>query len=682
MAIVDFVMTDRGGLRWKDHQIHTNGSDWYILGWSADLNTFAMFKTSSKGIPNATNGGTPWKIADPNRSPISHTPFISYSISAPVTVQVGTTIHVFYTQYWSTLSDYSILYITFDMTTDTWGTPDTSGPFADGTAYPGAAEELSTRAVVALGANDFLVAYRWDKQTGPGPGPPRTAEIRFARRTAGVWGAPFTAVTTTTGGETYLVSDEICLFNESGTDLVHLYWYQNGGPLYPGPNTTEHQFRAKSYSLSGGTFGTEQTIVSGISRVPPTGTTVFNSLLYPTTLSFSGEVIVPFKMTQETGNPVSSEVAYTIQGDYTSVNPTYSLKVINPNFYGYLTPPVAVVNNSGTLCVLSGTYTPDFLGPSGFTPGPPRQFLHRYTAGVWGAEETFYAYASGAGEYPPLTTNAALSPILWQYSGPELGGLATEIHHPFYPADFIRNLQNIAVISDTGATFGVAAVAGVNWADEIQGDETPVTYTLIEDPGSGGPCPDVTINIAGCPVDIDGTDYDPGDTVTITAGDTITVSPVSCPPYPPDPEIPPDADPPFPPTYPYPFITYDIYGRENLALNLKMVRGDTFKFNAQIILNGAPVDLTGGTIRMTAKWSTSDEDINAVFQLSSPASGIVVTSAPTGEIAVTIASALTSPLPPKKVELPYDIQFVNSIGEVFTVLYGTLVIVSDVTVTA
>jgi len=155
-----------------------------------------------------------------------------------------------------------------------------------------------------------------------------------------------------------------------------------------------------------------------------------------------------------------------------------------------------------------------------------------------------------------------------------------------------------------------------------------------------------------------------------------------CPDCPDTGDLPPDADPPFPPVYPYLFSTNDIYGRDNLSLNLKFVRGDSYSFNAAIILNGQPVDLTGGIVRMTAKWSVSDIDANAVFQLSSATSGITITSASAGEIRVDIPSSATTSLPAKKVELPFDIQFVNSLGKVFTVLYGTLVIVPDVTITA
>lgn len=150
----------------------------------------------------------------------------------------------------------------------------------------------------------------------------------------------------------------------------------------------------------------------------------------------------------------------------------------------------------------------------------------------------------------------------------------------------------------------------------------------------------------------------------------------------PFPVTPPDSDPPFPPVYPYFFSTEDIYGRDHLSLNIKMVRGDTFQFDAVITRDSLPVDLTDGTIRMTVKWSVADPDVDAVFQLSSATSGITITDAEEGAYSVTIAHALTTSLPSKKVELPYDIQFVDVAGNVYTVLQGILTVVPDVTLTA
>lgn len=146
----------------------------------------------------------------------------------------------------------------------------------------------------------------------------------------------------------------------------------------------------------------------------------------------------------------------------------------------------------------------------------------------------------------------------------------------------------------------------------------------------------------------------------------------------PTPLLPPTADPPFPPVWPYLFSTNDIYGRDNLSLNLKMVRANTFSFDAAVILNGAPVDITGGTLSFTAKWSVLDLQANAVITLTS-SSGILVTDAALGEFTVTIPHSATLSLPFHEVNLPYDIQLLDSLGHYYTVLLGNLKVVPNIT---
>ncbi len=145
--------------------------------------------------------------------------------------------------------------------------------------------------------------------------------------------------------------------------------------------------------------------------------------------------------------------------------------------------------------------------------------------------------------------------------------------------------------------------------------------------------------------------------------------------------LPTNADPPFPPVWPYLFSTNDIYGRDNLNVDLKMIRGDTFVFDIAVVLNGAAVDITSGLLRMTAKWAVTDADIVAVFQLSSPASGIVITNATGGLATVTIPPADTVGLPAYTTTLAYDIQLEFSATEIYTVLRGNLIVFPDVTLT-
>lgn len=121
------------------------------------------------------------------------------------------------------------------------------------------------------------------------------------------------------------------------------------------------------------------------------------------------------------------------------------------------------------------------------------------------------------------------------------------------------------------------------------------------------------------------------------------------------------------------------YGRDFLNLNLKMIRGNDYSFNIQVILNGNAVNLSGGTLRMTAKWNLTDSDANEVFSVFSPNNGITFISQTNGTATVTIASGLTNiaAIPFHRVDLPYDIEYTDQSGKIFTVMYGTLTILPN-----
>jgi len=143
--------------------------------------------------------------------------------------------------------------------------------------------------------------------------------------------------------------------------------------------------------------------------------------------------------------------------------------------------------------------------------------------------------------------------------------------------------------------------------------------------------------------------------------------------------LPRDADPPFPPVFPYLFSTDVIYGRDHLNVNLTMVRLDDFEFDIVATLNGSPINLTGCTLKMTAKWRPEDADNQAVFQIYSPSNGISITDATNGTAHVLIASTLTSALPLHTVYLPFDIQLFDSTSKIRTLTLGTLKVVPDIT---
>lgn len=145
-------------------------------------------------------------------------------------------------------------------------------------------------------------------------------------------------------------------------------------------------------------------------------------------------------------------------------------------------------------------------------------------------------------------------------------------------------------------------------------------------------------------------------------------------------QLPPNSDPPFPPVWPYTFDSSLLYGRDHLGQNITWVRGDTFIFTCTITQNGSPVNITGGTLKLTAKWDVTDTEGNAVFKCdSNTPDGIVLTSPTLGVATITISSAKTSSLPSHNVNLFYDIQYTDSSGNVSTVMLGKALIKVDVT---
>jgi hypothetical protein len=115
--------------------------------------------------------------------------------------------------------------------------------------------------------------------------------------------------------------------------------------------------------------------------------------------------------------------------------------------------------------------------------------------------------------------------------------------------------------------------------------------------------------------------------------------------------------------------------------NIVMDRGDepTWPVVAYQSDGITPYDLTSAKLYFTAKESTAYGDSRAVFQKSSPSTGITVTDATAGEFTVTLASTDTNSLPPKKLRLEYDLQLITSGGTILTLTRGILIVRPDVT---
>lgn len=115
--------------------------------------------------------------------------------------------------------------------------------------------------------------------------------------------------------------------------------------------------------------------------------------------------------------------------------------------------------------------------------------------------------------------------------------------------------------------------------------------------------------------------------------------------------------------------------------NLTMVKSNTFSMDYTVLLNGTAVNITGATLRFTAKYNVTDADASAVFQLYSPSNGITITSASAGTGVITIPVSATSTVAEDTngVPLYYDFQITDSGSNVYTLNYGVLKVLPNVT---
>lgn len=138
--------------------------------------------------------------------------------------------------------------------------------------------------------------------------------------------------------------------------------------------------------------------------------------------------------------------------------------------------------------------------------------------------------------------------------------------------------------------------------------------------------------------------------------------------------------PPFPPVYPILFSSDLVYGRENFSAELKMIRGDTYGRTLIVFQDGQYFDLSECSVRMTFKWDYDDDDADA-FLILTEGDGITVNDPTHGQFQFLIQPADTEGLEPRKIDLVYDAQVVDNLGNVYTVSYGKLTIIPDVTIT-
>lgn len=111
------------------------------------------------------------------------------------------------------------------------------------------------------------------------------------------------------------------------------------------------------------------------------------------------------------------------------------------------------------------------------------------------------------------------------------------------------------------------------------------------------------------------------------------------------------------------------------ATSIEMFRGDTAQINAAVKTGTTVFDLTGATVKFTARQSIVD---SAVLFQKTIGSGITITNAVQGTLTVEIAPADTASLTDESSMLVWDIEVTRG-GQVFTVAHGDLRVSLDVT---
>lgn len=104
----------------------------------------------------------------------------------------------------------------------------------------------------------------------------------------------------------------------------------------------------------------------------------------------------------------------------------------------------------------------------------------------------------------------------------------------------------------------------------------------------------------------------------------------------------------------------------------EMFRGESLVFDSRVTNeNGAPYDLTGAKLWMTAKYTYAHQDSDAVFQLTT-GDGITIQNAVQGKIEVNVDPTRTRLMPDGINNLVYDIKLKDQNGRQLIIEAGTL----------
>ena len=113
-------------------------------------------------------------------------------------------------------------------------------------------------------------------------------------------------------------------------------------------------------------------------------------------------------------------------------------------------------------------------------------------------------------------------------------------------------------------------------------------------------------------------------------------------------------------------------------------RGDTYKGNGVVLVNGLPADITGWRLWLTVKTSPDDSENDTgsetLFKADTEdgSGNLEITSATAGAFSWRIPGSASDALT-SRAELVFDIQAEDTLGDIATLKKDTITVVRDVT---
>jgi hypothetical protein len=376
------------------------GGKFYCLGVynnpdNTELGAIGMFRTigTYKGEPNMENGGTTWEEVD-----IAGAPRNSWSMASGQNPNDLAAINadrfgdvVYFACECDAFGDKRIQVGSFNLATATWGaqgTDDVTNPVVS------SPDGLKVTDMKVFAADEYLISY-----VIYGPGGVNTSDITLVQYNTGTWGTPLTVYAGDPAFDTFVYTYPR-LAHEQGSDYAHVIWAQeNGNSGNPPPEDAIVMLRACTYTISAGTVGSITDLDTYSQAQHNTGAGIAaENLSY--CHNFDGDTFMQYYWVS---SPGTFEQNYAKATPTDSATPTWTTGSLETIMYQYDNNARFVTTAGGELLFIHAigedtTETPplDNIDP---------QIAYKVWDGsAWGANNTFYVYATGF-DWLSRTTN-------------------------------------------------------------------------------------------------------------------------------------------------------------------------------------------------------------------------------------------------------------------------------------